>query len=329
MKNVRRTQAPTQDLQVLKVSAKTGISGSQFIQSCLLRPGLTLAISTPAPKSPLQASFDIDDAPIQFGFTYAGKSRCAYSGGSLRNSAHEMHQGSNAIFHLPKTKGTIKQPPFNPACTIGITASPEFLYDYLADELGRLPDKFLRVLEGGKGTPLAWFGACHPAKNALLGQILHCPYRDGLRKLFLESKVLELLAIQINDYIKAHTCQCPAKLALCPSDVERIRHARDILVSDLENPPNIPELAALVGVNEKKLKIGFRQVFETSIFGYFREYRMQKAHEFLQQGNANVTETAYAVGYQSLSHFSHAFRERFGILPKAFLTSQRHLRHSK
>lgn len=329
MKSLRRDQTPTPNLQVLKFSTETGISGSQSIRSYMLRPGLILTISKPAPGAPLQATFDMDEALIQFGFTYAGKSRCAYSGGSLRNMTHEMHGGSNGIFHLPKTWGVIDQPDNDPACTLGITASPEFLHTYFADNLGQLPHEFQNVLEGGKTTPLTWFGACHPAKHGLLSQILHCPYRDGLRKLFLESKVLELLTIQINDYIKAQTGQSPARLALCPSDVERIHHARDILVSDLENPPNIPELAALAGVNERKLKTGFRQVFETSVFGYFREYRMQKAHEFLQLGNSNVTEVAYAVGYQSLSHFSHAFRERFGTLPKEFLTSQRHLRHSK
>nr|WP_239057730.1 AraC family transcriptional regulator [Pseudodesulfovibrio sp. JC047] len=107
--------------------------------------------------------------------------------------------------------------------------------------------------------------------------------------------------------------------------MQRIHHASHYLVQDLENPPSLVQLATFAGLNEKKLKLGFRQIFGTSVFGFFREHRLQKAHTILREGNRNVTETAYAVGFQSLSHFSRAFKKRFGILPKHFLSNQRRL----
>eukprot|EP00831_Metopus_contortus_P021450 TRINITY_DN19598_c0_g2_i1.p2 TRINITY_DN19598_c0_g2~~TRINITY_DN19598_c0_g2_i1.p2 ORF type:complete len:271 (-),score=64.14 TRINITY_DN19598_c0_g2_i1:688-1500(-) len=270
----------------------------------------------------------MDDAPIQFGFTLSGKNRCVYSGGRLRNQTNEMQTGSNGIFYLPKTCGTLEQPREHPACIMGIIISPELLYSYFSDNLDQLPKTFQNNLEGCKKTPTAWFGPDSPAKQCLLNQILNCPYAGGMRKLFLESRVMELIAMQVHDYILSENRGHPGQPQLCPADMERVRHARDILILDLENPPNLPELAALAGINEKKLKTGFRQLYSTSVFGYFREYRMQKAYEMLQQGNHNVTEVAYAVGYQSLSHFSMAFRELFGILPKDFLTSRRLLQTS-
>ncbi|WP_147820757.1 helix-turn-helix transcriptional regulator [Salidesulfovibrio onnuriiensis] len=309
----------------LEFSTEGGVSGSRAFQSCLLRPGLALTISRSTPEDPLRASFDMDDAPIQFGFTYSGRNRCVYSSGCLRNQTHEMQAGSNGIFHLPKTHGFLEQPGGASNCIMGIIVAPELLYDYFADSMDQLPVEFQRKLEGRLDTPMAWFGPCNPAKHCLLTQILNCPYTGGMRKMFLESRVMELLAMQLQDYIESQTHRKATSHALCPADVERIRHASEILTSDLENPPNLPELAARVGINEKKLKTGFRQVYASSVFGYFREHRLQKAHELLQEGNLNVTEAAYAVGYQSLSHFSQAFKERFGILPKDFLTNQRRL----
>lgn len=324
----KKTPRPSGDEHpVLKFSSDGGVSNSRFVQSCTLRSGLVLAITGPSPGTPLKTTFDTDDAPIQFGFTYSGKNRCAYAGGKLRNQTHEMQTGSNGIFYLPKTHGTIERSQDYPAIVIGIVASPDLLRSYFADCMEQLPRTFRRTLEEGvpNDSPMTWFGDSNPAKNNLLAQILNCPYTGGLRKLFLESRVMELLTMQIHDYIMSESGKCTPQSLLCPADVEQIRRARDFLVHDLENPPSISELAVRVGINEKKLKTGFRQVYDTSVFGYFREHRMQRAHEILQQGDCNVTEAAYAVGYQSLSHFSNSFKERFGILPKDFLNSQRRI----
>jgi AraC-like DNA-binding protein len=285
-----------------------------------LRSGLTLSISRPCLATPLKASFDMDDAPIQFGFTYSGKNRCIYSAGGPKARFHDMQAGSNGIFHLPKTRGVIERPQECPPCII---ASPELLHSYFAEDMAQLPEPFRKKLEGRRDEPMAWFGPCSQAKHHLLSQILNCPFNGGLRKLFLESRAMELVTLQLHEYIRSENGVAPEPSPLCPADVERIRHAREILVRDLEKPPRLSALAQAAGINEKKLKAGFRQVFNTSVFGYLREYRLQRAYELLQRGDHNVTEAAFVVGYQSLSHFSQAFRERFGMLPKQFLTDQR------
>lgn len=320
-----RVKGPEAGRVAVDFSSDAGASGASVFQSCPLRPGLVLSMSRPTRETPLKAAFDMDDAPFQFGFTYAGQNRCAYSGGRLRNQVHETRPGSNGIFHLSKTHGTVDQPAHNPTCIVGVIAAPELLLGYFADHMDQLPRAFRKSLEGCKEMPLTWFGTYTPAKHALLQQILDCPFTGGLRKLYLESRAMELLTLQIFDYIESETCLRPIAAPLSPDDVERIRHARDLLIRDLENPPTLPALAALAGINEKKLKLGFRQVFDTSVFGYFREHRLHKARELLSQGRCNVTEAAYAVGYQSLSHFSRAFRKRFGMLPKDFLSGQRRL----
>ena len=40
-----------------------------------------------------------------------------------------------------------------------------------------------------------------------------------------------------------------------------------------------------------------------------------RAAELLRAGKHNVTEAAFEVGYSSLSHFSQAFHETFGVCP--------------
>jgi AraC family transcriptional activator of pyochelin receptor len=311
--------------QNIHFSNRKGVAGTKALQAYTLRPGLVLTVANASMQGPFHATFDVDDAPIQFGFTICGQNRCIYAGGALNNVCHEMSSGSNGIFYLPHTSGYIEQPSNNPACVIGIVASTQLLRTYFLEDMDQLPRRFQAVLEGRKAKPMVWFGPRHPAKHGILMSILNCPYQGGLRRLFLENRVIELLTFQLNDYIASESGSAAKCAPLRPEDVDRIQTAKDILIKDMENPPTIPKLAAQVGINEKKLKTGFRQVYNTSVFGYFREYRLQKAYEILQQADSNVTEAAYAVGYQSLSHFSQSFRQRFGLVPKDFLSRHRRL----
>lgn len=107
-------------------------------------------------------------------------------------------------------------------------------------------------------------------------------------------------------------------LILRPADLDRLHQAQEILLHDLENPPSLTELAQQVGLNDYKLKSGFRQVFGTTVFGYLHQQRMQSARNLLISTDLNITEIANQVGYTSLSAFSTAFKKFFGISPSRF-----------
>jgi len=83
------------------------------------------------------------------------------------------------------------------------------------------------------------------------------------------------------------------------------------------------ELARLAGLNDYKLKAGFRQVFGTTVFGYLRQQRLEQARQLLQAQEISVTEAAATVGYSSQGHFAAAFRKQFGINPKDLRAGQK------
>jgi AraC-like DNA-binding protein len=85
----------------------------------------------------------------------------------------------------------------------------------------------------------------------------------------------------------------------------------------MASPPGLPELARSVGLNEFKLKVGFRVLFGASVFGYLRTQRMDRARRLLAHRELSVTEVAAHVGYQNPSKFAAAFRKHFGFPPSA------------
>lgn len=73
----------------------------------------------------------------------------------------------------------------------------------------------------------------------------------------------------------------------------------------------------MVGTNELKLKQGFRALFGTTVFGYLRRHRMERARQLLLHREVSVTEAAGLVGYACPSRFAAAFRRQFGTRPSA------------
>ncbi|MHB1050735.1 MAG: hybrid sensor histidine kinase/response regulator transcription factor [Bacteroidota bacterium] len=61
-----------------------------------------------------------------------------------------------------------------------------------------------------------------------------------------------------------------------------------------------------------------------SLTGYspgelLRNFRLQRASELLKQRTGNVSEIAYEVGYNNLSHFAAQFRDKYGVNPSEFV----------
>lgn len=156
-----------------------------------------------------------------------------------------------------------------------------------------------------------------PAIQGLLDDIWNHPFAGDLERLYLEGKTLELIAHHIQ--WKRESQQGIKNGLLSRRDVEKLHTARTILLGSLTDPPGIQELARKTGLNEFKLKKGFKQLFDSTVYEMVRKERMLMAGDLLSSCHKNITEVAVEVGYSNMSHFATAFRKQFGINPAEFL----------
>jgi len=155
--------------------------------------------------------------------------------------------------------------------------------------------------------PISW------AMRNCIQDILHCNYTDGLKLMFIESKCTELLVLQAEAFETLFT----RKLYKAPQsgyDRDCLYYARDYLIANIHQPPSVAELAKLCGINEFKLKQGFKGLFDNSIFGYLSDYRLNSAKILLTEG-IPIKSVAFDMGYSSVQHFSNAFRKKFAVSP--------------
>lgn len=101
----------------------------------------------------------------------------------------------------------------------------------------------------------------------------------------------------------------------------KIYLAKTIIEENYASPLSLTKLALEVGTNLCTLKKAFKKEFNTTIFNYITEKRMEQAILLLQQTDIPIQEVAQKVGYAYHTHFSSAFKRRFGITPSAFCKS--------
>jgi AraC family transcriptional regulator, transcriptional activator of the genes for pyochelin and ferripyochelin receptors len=150
--------------------------------------------------------------------------------------------------------------------------------------------------------------------RTIINSVLNCPYTGGTKKMFFLSKCIELLVLQSQVFDKLKLKQ----QVYCKTndDKERIVFAKDYLVQHYDDQPTLTGLAQITGINEFKLKKGFKEIFGATAFEYLTNYKMEIAKSKLSQKQTTISQLAYELGYSSPQHFSTAFKNKFGYSPK-------------
>ena len=170
-----------------------------------------------------------------------------------------------------------------------------------------------RVINGESVLLSDQWGAVDPSMQQVIDQIIHHRYTGDLQQLFLLSKSIEILVLC------AESCHRAASkkevFIKNTADKEKIIAARDLVNERVDSPPSLSEIAKIVGLNEYKLKRGFKETFQTTVFGYLTEQRLLLARRYLLDTDKTAAEISFELGYSTPQHFNNAFKKHFGSTP--------------
>ncbi|NDJ17918.1 helix-turn-helix transcriptional regulator [Myxacorys almedinensis] len=280
--------------------------GEGYIQFIQLRE-INLALFNYQLHHDLYIRDEVFGAAWEFGFNLSG-------------NCSGKHTGENFIeWGAYEGEGTWITYANDPVYKVDVhLEAPDALFQLITETLEELPVEIRQHIEDCNRNCFDEINVITPAMRSPLEQIFNCPFQGKTKQIYLESKCLELIALKL-EQIKA-TERSPGTLCLLkPDDVDRIYVAEKILKANLDHPPSLMELARQISLNDYKLKVGFQQVFGTTVFGYLHQHRMETARQLLTERRMNVREAAQAVGYANQSHFAAAFRKQFGVNPKAYV----------
>jgi AraC-like DNA-binding protein len=144
---------------------------------------------------------------------------------------------------------------------------------------------------------------------------LNCPLRGNLRSIVIESKVIEFLALQLDQFSLGVSRPQAQAGTLKTADRDTLHALREYLEVSFTRDHSLRTLARTFALNEFKLKKGFKELFGTTVFDYLHDLKMDHARKMLEDGNALVSEASSSVGYRNPNHFSTAFKRKFGVSP--------------
>ena len=112
---------------------------------------------------------------------------------------------------------------------------------------------------------------------------------------------------------------CPEKAVDYQDSQEQIiRHVHDELTANLAERVTIEELSRKYLMNTTTLKRCFKQVYGETIAAHMKKHRMEQAASLLLKTQNDIAAIAQAVGYESQSRFTAAFKETYGELPTEY-----------
>jgi AraC family carnitine catabolism transcriptional activator len=91
--------------------------------------------------------------------------------------------------------------------------------------------------------------------------------------------------------------------------------ARAIMLAHIDEPLTCREIARRVGLSLRQIERRFRHELRCSILQHYRQIRIAKAHQLLQQTDLSVTEVAFSCGFSSPEYFCRLYRAFFGCSP--------------
>lgn len=250
-----------------------------------------------------------ESAMVELNFCLQGAREVTVNG-----KAYEFTSGMSSLQFMNAMNASFTYSEKEPFLMLGIGIPVPTFHHFMQQANGERSADFSKLL--GNRSLRIFQETVSPSASIILNRVIQAASSAATNNLELECGVLQLLSQSFQSFLIDPE---PSSSLLSVSDMQKIQQARAIILERMVDPPSLIELSRMIGMNDYKLKIGFKTMYRTTVYGYLREKRLEKALLLLQQGDMNVTETSFAVGYSNSSYFAEAFREKYGINPGVFV----------
>ena len=317
-----RTSLPVRDFPSLQGKEKAAWFGRLW-QERRLENGLVLTVFDASLPQGFSLEFTKNNSLIDFGFFLEGSfinklDTSASNTMELHNRAGEFGVGC-----MPELCGSAHMPANKKIRFLHLHVLPSTLCTMLGRDVDRVPPCLLKVLENESVGGFVHQHRQSPLVQTVANELFYSVRNDAGISMYVEAKVSELLALALTG-----TSFAGPETTLCPRLRDTMHAIRDELEARHAAPPTLSEISIKYHTPIANIQAGFKSLFGMSVFALVKEYRLQRARKMFAEGDMNVSEGAWDIGYTNLSHFSSAYKKRFGVLPKAYLRSVREFFHT-
>ncbi|RXK11840.1 hypothetical protein CP965_11705 [Halarcobacter mediterraneus] len=199
---------------------------------------------------------------------------------------------------------------------INMVATKEFIENQIISKENNPLNKTLQDLENKPLFKILKDSPCSFETLLSLNTIFNSSHNNKLENLLLQSHTYGLLYNWLNNIQE--------EKEFLPS-IER-HYLNKLMVYIDENlfkDLTLKELAKVASTNETKLQKIFKIEYNTTVFKYIINKRLEKAKKLLETNEYSINEVSELVGYKHQSNFTFAFFKKFNISPKEVLKNKK------
>ena len=286
--------------------------GDGYVKRYIYKKGLSIAISVMTLHHDFTYSFQVDNNFLEIVYIKSGYLEIFDAD---KQEYHRVNAGEYFFNVTEKIKGRVRQPKDETVGYLSINIKPEFIHS-LGETTADIISKINRFRDSCPDCPV--FIESNVDIKILLDKMLGCSQDDDtIHKLIFQSAVIELITQCLSRVTQSVTAEkSPVKLN--SSDKRQLYLAKQILLDNMVKPPSIELLSKNLYLNSCKLKLGFKALFSTTLYGYLRDIRLEKAQLLLKSTNLSILSIALQIGYSNSSSFITSFKSKYGVTPKQY-----------
>lgn len=227
------------------------------------------------------------------------------------------------VASTPKNIHTFKIKKEQPVCLFSLEINRKLFEEKIESFLSEMNTDLIEIFRDLNGVNDFYYKSYYSLEiSKFIDEFVDSEHEGFMKKVYLEGKAYEILTHQLQQYTDDLN-EPNKRTILRQATIERVHKAVNIIEEEIDTINNIQALAKKVGLNQNTLQQGFKQLHNTSVNEYIRNFRIDKSKELIETTKLNITEITYKVGINSRSYFSKLFKERFGLTPKQYLTKVR------
>ena len=280
------------------------------IRSMVLEQGFTLFFNQNETAEEQEVEKKVERNYIQFHFCIKGGATFHFNKGRYDLPLSEE---KSLLLYNPQRELPMNITIMPKSWVVSMLVSIKKLHTLFSNDAGYI--NFL--MDENKDKKYYQEGQISPAMAVVLNQMLNFNLNASVEQIYLKAKVHELVALYFNRPDEVDVEHCP--FLVDEENVRKIRKAKELVLSNLAEPPGLKQLSEEIGLSLKKLKEGFKEVYGDTVYGFLLDYKMEYARKLLESGSHNVNEVSHLLGYSTSSHFIAAFKKKFGTTPKKYL----------
>lgn len=281
-----------------------------------LRPGLRVSGFEADLSEGFSFKYQKKNSHIHFGFFLEGNIVNNMVETTLGPLQLDNSAGSGGIGYFSEMSGTVEAKAQGRARIIHLHISPDLLHELLFTDMNVVHDDLRRVLENRAGNDFYMHQAMDPVVQAAANELYYALVGGNCSRIYLEGKALELIGLQV---MKFEASRGGRNSGLSLAEIDRIRSIRRELEGKFDSPPTMAEISKAYMMSVSKIQSGFQELYGMTVFAFLKEYKLRKARMLFEDGDMNVSEVAWALGYTNLSHFSAAFKKNMVYCLRSFL----------